>query len=284
MKKVVKFGGSSLASAEQFKKVGAIISADESRVYVVPSAPGKRFPEDTKVTDMLLHVYETAKAGEDITEEMKAIKARYDEIITGLALKDFSLDKDFEEITKKLVENPQVDYAASRGEFLNGKIMAAYLGVEFIDAAEVIFFNAEGNLNSYKTEKVLSERLSKAPRAVVPGFYGLGKDGNVKTFSRGGSDVTGSIVAQASQADVYENWTDVSGFLVAESFRIQSRSNILLTESFVSFLIWEHRFCTKMRFSLSVTVVYRSISGIQMYRKIRVHGLLRAHARSRIML
>lgn len=216
MKKVVKFGGSSLASAEQFKKVGAIISADESRVYVVPSAPGKRFPEDTKVTDMLLHVYETAKAGEDITEEMKAIKARYDEIITGLALKDFSLDKDFEEITKKLVENPQVDYAASRGEFLNGKIMAAYLGVEFIDAAEVIFFNAEGNLNSYKTEKVLSERLSKAPRAVVPGFYGLGKDGNVKTFSRGGSDVTGSIVAQASQADVYENWTDVSGFLVAD--------------------------------------------------------------------
>ena len=216
MKKVVKFGGSSLASAEQFKKVGAIISADESRVYVVPSAPGKRFPEDTKVTDMLLHVYETANAGEDITEEMKAIKARYDEIITGLALKDFSLDKDFEEITKKLVENPQVDYAASRGEFLNGKIMAAYLGVEFIDAAEVIFFNAEGNLNSYKTEKVLSERLSKAPRAVVPGFYGLGKDGNVKTFSRGGSDVTGSIVAQASQADVYENWTDVSGFLVAD--------------------------------------------------------------------
>ena len=216
MKKVVKFGGSSLASAEQFKKVGAIISADESRVYVVPSAPGKRFPEDTKVTDMLLHVYETAKAGEDITEEMKAIKARYDEIITGLALKDFSLDKDFEEITKKLIENPQVDYAASRGEFLNGKIMAAYLGVEFIDAAEVIFFNAEGNLNSYKTEKVLSERLSKAPRAVVPGFYGLGKDGNVKTFSRGGSDVTGSIVAQASQADVYENWTDVSGFLVAD--------------------------------------------------------------------
>ena len=109
MKKVVKFGGSSLASAEQFKKVGAIISADESRGYVVPSAPGKRFPEDTKVTDMLLHVYETAKAGEDITEEMKAIKARYDEIITGLALKDFSLDKDFEEITKKLVENPQVE-------------------------------------------------------------------------------------------------------------------------------------------------------------------------------
>lgn len=216
MKKVVKFGGSSLASAEQFKKVGEIIAADESRVYVVPSAPGKRFDDDTKVTDMLLHVYETASAGNDITEEMQAIKARYDEIITGLGLTDFSLDKDFEEITKKLVADPQKDYAASRGEFLNGKIMAAYLGIEFIDAAEVIFFNAEGNLNNYKTEKILGGRLAKAQRAVIPGFYGLGKDGNVKTFSRGGSDVTGSIVAQASRADVYENWTDVSGFLVAD--------------------------------------------------------------------
>ena len=222
MKKVVKFGGSSLASAEQFKKVGAIITSDESRVYVVPSAPGKRFSDDTKVTDMLLHVYETAKAGNDFTEEVKAIKARYDEIITGLEIKDFSLDKDFEEITKQLEDltNPDpmctLDYVASRGEFLNGKIMAAYLGFEFIDAAEVIFFNAEGNLNSYKTEKVLGERLAKTQHAVVPGFYGLGKDGKVKTFSRGGSDVTGSIVAQASRADVYENWTDVSGCLVAD--------------------------------------------------------------------
>ena len=222
MKKVVKFGGSSLASAEQFKKVGAIITSDESRVYVVPSAPGKRFSDDTKVTDMLLHVYETAKAGNDFTEEVKAIKARYDEIITGLEIKDFSLDKDFEDITKQLEDltNPDpmctLDYVASRGEFLNGKIMAAYLGFEFIDAAEVIFFNAEGNLNSYKTEKVLGERLAKTQHAVVPGFYGLGKDGKVKTFSRGGSDVTGSIVAQASRADVYENWTDVSGFLVAD--------------------------------------------------------------------
>lgn len=216
MKKVVKFGGSSLASAEQFKKVGDIIKADESRVFVVPSAPGKRFDDDIKVTDMLLHVYETAKAGKDITEEIKAIKARYDEIIKGLGLKNFNLDQDFEEITKKLKEEPEVDYAASRGEFLNGKIMAAYLDVEFIDAAEVIFFNAEGNLNDYKTEKLLSARLSEAKKAVVPGFYGMGKDGKVKTFSRGGSDVTGSIVAKASRADVYENWTDVSGFLVAD--------------------------------------------------------------------
>lgn len=216
MKKVVKFGGSSLASAEQFKKVGKIIHADDSRVYVVPSAPGKRFDGDTKVTDMLLHAYQTASEGNDVDEELKAIKARYDEIITGLELKDFSLDDDFAEIKKNLAENPQSDYAASRGEYLNGKVMASYLGIPFIDSAEVIFFNEEGNLNDYKTYKRLTERLAQNERAVIPGFYGMGKDGNIKTFSRGGSDVTGSIVARASRADVYENWTDVSGFLVAD--------------------------------------------------------------------
>ena len=216
MKKVVKFGGSSLASAEQFKKVGAIIQADESRVYVIPSAPGKRFSDDTKVTDMLLHVYQTACEGKDIDDEIKAIKARYDEIIEGLGLSDFSLDSDFEVIAKTLREEPEKDYAASRGEYLNGKIMAAYLGIKFIDSAEVIFFNEEGKLNSYKTEKVLAAKLAEYDRAVIPGFYGLGKNGKVKTFSRGGSDVTGSIVAQAARADVYENWTDVSGFLISD--------------------------------------------------------------------
>ena len=216
MKKVVKFGGSSLASAEQFKKVGAIIQADESRVYVIPSAPGKRFSDDTKVTDMLLHVYQTACEGKDIDDEIKAIKARYDEIIEGLGLSDFSLDSDFEVIAKTLREEPEKDYAASRGEYLNGKIMAAYLGIQFIDSAEVIFFNEEGKLNSYKTEKVLAAKLAEYDRAVIPGFYGLGKNGKVKTFSRGGSDVTGSIVAQAARADVYENWTDVSGFLISD--------------------------------------------------------------------
>lgn len=216
MKKVVKFGGSSLASAAQFKKVGKIIKADESRAFVVPSAPGKRFPEDTKVTDMLIHLYQTASEGKDLQEEIKAIKARYDEIITGLELKDFSLDADFVEIEAKLKKEPSLDYAASRGEYLNGKIMANYLGIQFIDAAEVIFFNEEGNLNDYKTNKVLSAKLEEYKKAVIPGFYGLGKDGNVKTFSRGGSDVTGSIVARAARADVYENWTDVSGFLVTD--------------------------------------------------------------------
>lgn len=216
MKKVVKFGGSSLASAEQFKKAGAIIKADESRVYVIPSAPGKRNSADTKVTDMLLHVYKTASEGKDITAEIEAIKARYDEIITGLELKDFSLDKDFAEIVNRLKTEPERDYTASRGEYLNGKIMAAYLGMAFIDPAEAIFFNDEGKLNSYKTEKTLAARLVECERAVIPGFYGLGKNGKVKTFSRGGSDITGSIVAQAARVDVYENWTDVSGVLVTD--------------------------------------------------------------------
>lgn len=216
MKKVVKFGGSSLASAEQFKKVGAIIQEDESRVYVVPSAPGKRFSEDTKVTDMLLKAYDMASNKEDVSGQLAAIKARYDEIIVGLELKDFSLDEDFEAIAEKLANDPQRDYTASRGEYLNGKIMAKYLDIPFIDAAEVVFFNEEGTLNPYKTQKVLGKRLAEVERAVIPGFYGLGKNGEVQTFSRGGSDITGSIVAQACKADLYENWTDVSGFLVAD--------------------------------------------------------------------
>ncbi len=215
MKKVVKFGGSSLASAEQFKKVGDIIRADESRKYVVPSAPGKRFSEDTKVTDMLYGCYAVAEAGKDFSKELKAIKARYEEIIKGLGLK-LSLDEEFSTIEKNFKEKAGSDYAASRGEYLNGIIMAAYLGYNFIDSAEVIFFDENGNFDADKTQKVLGERLSKENRAVIPGFYGANPDGSVRTFSRGGSDVTGSIVAKAAQVDLYENWTDVSGFLVAD--------------------------------------------------------------------
>ncbi len=216
MKKVVKFGGSSLADAKQFRKVADIIHADDSRVFVVPSAPGKRHSKDTKVTDMLLQAYAIASKGGDFSGALKDIKARYDEIIEGLGLKNFSLDEDFKKIAEDMKENVTQDYVASRGEYLNGKIMAEYLDFEFIDAKEVIFFNEEGNLNTYKTEKEMAKRLEAAGTAVIPGFYGCGKDGNVKTFSRGGSDVTGSIVAGACKADVYENWTDVSGFLVAD--------------------------------------------------------------------
>lgn len=215
MKKVVKFGGSSLANADQFKKVGAIITADETRRYVVPSAPGKRFPKDTKVTDMLYACYESASKDEDFTEQLDNIHARYQEIIDGLNL-DFSLDVDFAEIKKNFCNKAGVDYAASRGECLNGKIMAAYLGFEFVDAAEVVRFNEDGSFNDEVTNTLLAARLQDCKAAVIPGFYGAKEDGTVVTFSRGGSDITGSLVALAVHADLYENWTDVSGFLIAD--------------------------------------------------------------------
>ncbi len=215
MKKVVKFGGSSLANAEQFQKVGDIIRGDESRRYVVPSAPGKRFSADTKVTDLLYTCYGKAEAGEDFTDVLTEIKGRFYEIIKGLNL-DLSLEEEFRQIEADFKAHAGNEYAASRGEFLNGKVMAAYLGYEFIDSATVIRFDKNGNFDADKTDKLLSKRLQKCERAVIPGFYGGMEDGTVKTFSRGGSDVTGSLVAKAIHADIYENWTDVSGFLVTD--------------------------------------------------------------------
>ena len=215
MRKVVKFGGSSLASAAQFEKVGNIIHADAERKFVVPSAPGKRDSKDTKVTDMLYACYALAEADKDFKAELKAIAARYQEIIDGLKL-DLSLAEEFKTIEKNFKEKAGSDYAASRGEYLNGIIMANYLGYEFIDSATVIFFKENGEFDSEKTNEILSARLKDCKAAVVPGFYGAYEDGRVKTFSRGGSDITGSIVARAIKADVYENWTDVSGILVVD--------------------------------------------------------------------
>ena len=215
MSKVVKFGGSSLASAEQFVKVGNIIRSDSARRFVVPSAPGKRFKEDTKVTDMLYACYALAEQGKDFKKQLAEIKERYDEIISGLKL-DFSLAEDFKLIEKNFKEKAGDNYAASRGEFLNGKIMAAYLNYEFVDPAEYIFFTENGDFDAERTNVALGEKLIKLDNAVIPGFYGSMPDGKVKTFSRGGSDITGSIVARAIHADLYENWTDVSGFLVAD--------------------------------------------------------------------
>ena len=225
MKKVVKFGGSSLASADQFKKVGAIILEDENRRYVVPSAPGKRFSSDTKVTDMLYACYDTAVKGDDFSVQLENIKARYQEIIDGLAL-DCSLDEDFEIIRKNFQNKAGADYAASRGEFLNGKIMSSYLGFEFVDEAEVVRFNDDGSFNDEATNDLLSERLEGMQTAVVPGFYGAKADGTVVTFSRGGSDITGSLVALAARADLYENWTDVSGFLIADPRIVKNPKSI----------------------------------------------------------
>ena len=221
MKKVVKFGGSSLASARQFKKVGDIIRADKTRRYVIPSAPGKRNSKDTKVTDMLYECYAAASAGASYKKILEAIKARYQEIIDGLEL-NLNLDHEFATIEENFVKGIGKDYAASRGEYLNGIVMANYLGYEFIDAAEVIFFDEHGNFEAELTNKELSERLEHVDRAVIPGFYGSKHDGSIKTFSRGGSDVTGSIVARAIHADLYENWTDVSGFLVTDPHIVEN--------------------------------------------------------------
>ena len=221
MKKVVKFGGSSLASAQQFSKVKSIITADKHRRYVIPSAPGKRFSGDIKVTDMLYDCYDTAVSGSNFEEKLDKIHERYNEIIAGLHL-DLSLDKEFDKIYEYFKNGAGVNYAASRGEYLNGIIMANYLGFEFIDAAEVIFFDENGEFDSEKTNNILSLRLEKADCAVIPGFYGAMPNGTIKTFSRGGSDITGSIVARAVKADLYENWTDVSGFLVTDPHIVEN--------------------------------------------------------------
>lgn len=221
MKKVVKFGGSSLASAEQFRKVGDIIHADKERRYVIPSAPGKRFSGDTKVTDMLYGCYELAENDKDFKKELQAIEERYQEIIDGLSL-TLSLKEEFKTIAENFKKKAGVNYAASRGEYLNSIIMADYLGFPFIDAAEVIRFDENGDFDPETTNDILKERLKDVDNAVIPGFYGAYADGIVKTFSRGGSDITGSIVARAVKADVYENWTDVSGFLIADPLRPSS--------------------------------------------------------------
>ncbi len=215
MKKVVKFGGSSLASAKQFKKTADIIRADKSRRYVIPSAPGKRNSSDTKVTDLLYQCYDAIAAGAPYGKIFQAIRERYNAIIDGLDL-NLSLDFEFKRIEEDFLAKKGRDYAASRGEYLNGLIMANYLGIEFIDAADVIFFDENGHFLPDETNRELADRLEITERAVIPGFYGSAPDGSIRTFSRGGSDITGSIVARAVHADMYENWTDVSGVLVTD--------------------------------------------------------------------
>lgn len=214
-KKVVKFGGSSLASAEQLRKSADIIKSEASRRFVVPSAPGKRFPKDTKVTDLLLSCYDRAAAGEDFSREFADIVSRYDDIINGLGLAT-DLSAEYSAIKQRLSEGTTRDYIASRGEYLNALILSEYIGYDFLDAAEVIFFDADGRFDASRTDRIMSERLAGAKNAVIPGFYGSMPDGSIKTFSRGGSDITGAIVARAVMADIYENWTDVSGFLMCD--------------------------------------------------------------------
>ena len=215
MIKVLKFGGSSMADAAQFRRVAEIINAEPERRYVVVSAPGKRFSEDEKVTDLLLRCHALAGEGAEFEKTFDRIADRYRGIIADLGL-SLSIEEELQTVKTAIGNGATVDYVASRGEYFNAIIMAAFLGVPFIDTAECIYFTAEGKLDTPKTDTVLRNRLSTTKRAVLPGFYGAMPDGSIKTFSRGGSDITGSIVAEAVEADLYENWTDVSGMLMAD--------------------------------------------------------------------
>ncbi|MCI5792784.1 MAG: aspartate kinase [Lachnospiraceae bacterium] len=212
---VAKFGGSSLADAGQFKKVADIIKARPCRRYIVASAPGKRSSDDIKVTDMLYACYDKASEGEDFKPALSAIRERFNEIMSTLEI-DFDLDSEIEKIAEHLSTNPDKDYMASRGEYLNSKLLAAYLGFKFIDAADCIHFDANGRLDNDATDEGIFIALKNIDYAVIPGFYGSLPDGSIHTFSRGGSDITGSLVARAVRADMYENWTDVSGMLSAD--------------------------------------------------------------------
>jgi len=213
--KTVKFGGSSLADANQFRKVKEIITSDPARRYVVPSAPGKRFSDDIKITDLLYTCQKLASAGENFFAPLDKIRNRYLEIAKELGLK-FDPTDELDRIAFRLKEGATKDYAASRGEYLNGLLLADYLGFPFVDAAEVVRFNESGVLQMQETMLAMREKLAEMPNAVIPGFYGAGPNGEIITFSRGGSDITGSLVARAVRAEIYENWTDVSGVLVAD--------------------------------------------------------------------
>ncbi len=213
--KVLKFGGSSLADGNQFEKVAEIIKAEPSRRYIIASAPGKRYDKDEKVTDLLNQCYTLSENGEDIDEIFGKIRKRYNQIIDELEI-DFSMEDEFDKIRTAILHHAGSDYICSRGEYLNSMILAKYLGYEFVDAEKRILFSEDGTLDIEKTNAVLSKALKEKQCAVIPGFYGSMPNGTIKTFSRGGSDITGSIVARAIEADLYENWTDVSGMLMAD--------------------------------------------------------------------
>lgn len=215
MLKVAKFGGTSMADAAQFKKVYDIINSDEERKFVVVSAPGKRFKEDNKITDLLYLTHAHIKFSVPYTPVFKIIEDRFNSIKQELKL-SIDLAHEFEIIKQNLDNKCEEDYIVSRGEYLSALLLADYLKCDFIDAKDVIFFNYDGTVNKTKTDEKLNEVLSKTNKAIIPGFYGSYPDGSIKTFSRGGSDITGSIIAAASSAYIYENWTDVSGFLMAD--------------------------------------------------------------------
>ncbi|MEM9175202.1 MAG: aspartate kinase [Myxococcota bacterium] len=213
--RVCKFGGSSVADAGQMRKVRAIVEADDERRFVVPSAPGKRGPDDIKITDLLYRTNEAAAAGESIDPLFDQIAERYRKIVADLGL-DFDLDPALADVHDRIAGGAGPDYAASRGEYLSGVILSRLMDRPLIDPAGMIRFDGDGRFLAEDTQKAVAERLGSEANGIVPGFYGARPDGSIKTFSRGGSDVTGAIVARGVGASVYENWTDVSGLLMTD--------------------------------------------------------------------
>ena len=216
--KVCKFGGSSMASGETVKRVAEIIRSDDARKYIVVSAPGKRFKEDIKITDSLLNAYRESRKGTPLAGLLQPIFDRFVGIADDLGISDkVDLPAVFREIKDGIALSPIPDYAAAQGERLSAMLLAAYLGYEFVDAREIVRFAEDGQFNAEYTNDIARKRLSQnASGVVIPGFYGSTSSGMIRTFSRGGSDVSGAIVARAIKADIYENWTDVNGFLTAD--------------------------------------------------------------------
>ena len=215
MLKVAKFGGSSLAGAEQFKKVKAIVEADPARRIVVVSAAGKRTDDDHKITDLLYLTHAHLKYGVSYEEIFSMIERRYYGIRDALGLK-YDLESEFAKLRGELRRDISVDYLVSRGEYLTARLMAEYLGYGFVDAKDCVFFQYDGSIDFDATYRALAEAAVRSPRLVLPGFYGAMPNGRVRVMTRGGSDITGSLAANAADADVYENWTDVSGILMAD--------------------------------------------------------------------
>ncbi len=212
---VCKFGGTSLADANQFKKIKKIIEGNPDRRFVVASAPGKRFSEDIKVTDLLLRCYEYASVGKDFETELSAVSSRFQSILDELSI-EFPLAEEIDKIRNTIKEKPEQEYIASRGEYLNSRILAEYLGFTFVDPEWCVFFKDNGELDELMTQRTMAAALRPLSHAVIAGFYGSDHTGKIRTFSRGGSDITGSLAARAIEVNLYENWTDVSGLMAAD--------------------------------------------------------------------
>lgn len=213
--KVAKFGGSSVADGTRIEKIKEIVKKDKKIHYVVVSAPGKRFDNDSKITDILYSCKTHMEQNLPFEQSFQILCDRFGEMQASLKTK-INLEKEFNLIRKRMREGASTDYIASRGEYLNGKIIADFLGFDYIDAAKVIKFDTNGKFLEEQTNKALKRELAKHDFALIPGFYGADSNGEIRTFPRGGSDITGALVARAIEAEVYENWTDVSGFLMAD--------------------------------------------------------------------